>query len=81
MANAVRILREHGRNYILVLPPWGGLYHWNGGHLKVPWAQFFHTESINQFIPAVEFHEFLRGLCHTRVVFKNELTVILNCYA
>ncbi|MCP9266039.1 GDP-fucose protein O-fucosyltransferase 2 [Dirofilaria immitis] len=28
IANTVRILREHGHNYVLVLPPWGGLYHW-----------------------------------------------------
>uniref|UniRef100_A0A915Q588 GDP-fucose protein O-fucosyltransferase 2 n=1 Tax=Setaria digitata TaxID=48799 RepID=A0A915Q588_9BILA len=43
IANAVRILRENGFNYVLVLPPWGGLYHWRGGHLKVPWPLLIET--------------------------------------
>ncbi|EJW75460.1 hypothetical protein WUBG_13631, partial [Wuchereria bancrofti] len=60
IANTVRILRERGYNYVLVLPPWGGLYHWRKHHLKVPWSKFFHIQSINEFVPVIEFHGFLK---------------------
>nr|CRZ25877.1 BMA-PAD-2 [Brugia malayi] len=60
IANTVRILRERGYNYVLVLPPWGGLYHWRKHHLKVPWSKFFHIQSINEFVPVIEFHRFLK---------------------
>ncbi|VDN06545.1 unnamed protein product [Thelazia callipaeda] len=51
IASTVRILRENGHNYALVLPPWGGLYHWRRSHFKVPWSKFFHIRSINELVP------------------------------
>ncbi|VDN40386.1 unnamed protein product [Gongylonema pulchrum] len=60
IANTVRLLRENGLNYVLVLPPWGGLHHWRRNHLKVPWSRFFHVRSINEFVPVIEFHHFLK---------------------
>lgn len=62
IANTVRILRERGHNYVLVLPPWGGLYHWRRHQLKLPWSKFFHVQSINEFVPVIEFHRFLKGM-------------------
>lgn len=27
----------------------------------MPWSKFFHTQSINKFVPVIEFHRFLKG--------------------
>lgn len=56
------MLRELGHNYILVLPPWGGLYHWKNYAVKLPWSKFFDIKSINEFIPVIEFQQFLIGI-------------------
>lgn len=65
VANLVRILREKGHNFILVLPPWGGLYHWQtrklGQQIKIPWSLFFDLESLNRFVPVIEFDQYLEG--------------------
>lgn len=60
IADTVRTLRERGHNYVLVLPPWGGLYHWKTAESKLPWSLFFDVASINQLVPVVEFHQFLQ---------------------
>lgn len=52
-----------GYNYVLVLPPWGPLYHWerNGyrSELRQPWRKFFNIESLSKFVPVIEFEDFL----------------------
>ncbi|VDM27182.1 unnamed protein product [Toxocara canis] len=60
VANTVRLLRERGYNYVLVLPPWGGLYHWKKAGTKLPWSLFFDVSSINQLVPVVEFEQYLK---------------------
>ncbi|MFH4982918.1 hypothetical protein AB6A40_009627 [Gnathostoma spinigerum] len=60
IANCVRKLQEIGFNYILVLPPWGGMYHWDQPATKLPWSTFFDVRSINDFVPVIEFGEFLK---------------------
>ena len=39
--------------WVLVLPPWGHLYHWRsrklGPQIKIPWAEFFDLESLGRF--------------------------------
>jgi peptide-O-fucosyltransferase len=65
MANLVNTLRERTSsesNWILVLPPWGPLYHWFSYNLQrtqLPWSLFFDIKSLSQFIPVIEFEEFL----------------------
>lgn len=67
VTNLVRQLREAGQNWILVLPPWGGLYHWQSKELgyqtKIPWKTFFDLDSLNRFVPVIEFEDFLKGMC------------------
>lgn len=54
------------RNYdwILVLPPWSQTLHWRRQSSSVyraqPWSAFFNVESLNLFIPVIEFDEFLQ---------------------
>uniref|UniRef100_A0A0N4ZUE2 GDP-fucose protein O-fucosyltransferase 2 n=1 Tax=Parastrongyloides trichosuri TaxID=131310 RepID=A0A0N4ZUE2_PARTI len=59
IANTIRHLRENGKNYILVLPPFGRLYHWKKGENKMPWRDFFDIDSLKKFIPVIDFDEFL----------------------
>uniref|UniRef100_A0A8R1E5J8 GDP-fucose protein O-fucosyltransferase 2 n=1 Tax=Caenorhabditis japonica TaxID=281687 RepID=A0A8R1E5J8_CAEJA len=62
VANAVRLLRETGqRNYVLVLPPWGRLHHWQRMQVALSWRLFFDVDSLNRFVPVVEFEDFLDG--------------------
>ncbi|VDL80030.1 unnamed protein product [Nippostrongylus brasiliensis] len=60
IANAVRLLREAGEPFVLVLPPWGGLYHWQRQAVKVRWSEFFDVNSLNEFVPVMEFEDFLK---------------------
>lgn len=40
--------------WVLVLPPWGHLYHWRtrklGPQIKIPWAAFFDLKSLGGFL-------------------------------
>uniref|UniRef100_A0A7E4VQW6 GDP-fucose protein O-fucosyltransferase 2 n=1 Tax=Panagrellus redivivus TaxID=6233 RepID=A0A7E4VQW6_PANRE len=60
MASLVHELREQGHNFVLVLPPWGNLYHWNDRAKKVPWNNLFDTEAMNAYVPVIEFYEYLK---------------------
>ncbi|CAB3403492.1 unnamed protein product [Caenorhabditis bovis] len=77
IANAVRLLRDAGENFILVLPPWGNLFHWDRHELALPWAMFFDVESLNRFVPVVEFDEFLNEIGNDRI----DAVVYLQHYA
>lgn len=44
---------------MLVLPPWGNLYHWRKRENKRRWSEFFDIESLNRFVPVTEFEDFL----------------------
>jgi len=49
--------------FTLVLPPWGHLYHWQTRKLgiqnKILWSVFFDVKRINNFVPVIEFSDFL----------------------
>ncbi|CAD6190420.1 unnamed protein product [Caenorhabditis auriculariae] len=60
VANTIRLLRLAGENFILVLPAWGGLYHWQRQAVKVPWGEFFDVPSLNRFVPVIELDDFLK---------------------
>lgn len=68
MANLVNKLREQTSsssesNWILVLPPWGPLYHWFSYNLprtQISWSTFFDIPSLSRFVPVIEFEDFLR---------------------
>ncbi|GFR71850.1 GDP-fucose protein O-fucosyltransferase 2 [Elysia marginata] len=62
IAVLVRSLNEDGP-WTLVLPPWSRLYHWRsrdvGPQERIPWSLFFDLDSLREFVPVMEFHEFL----------------------
>jgi len=51
------------RYWVLVLPPWGHLYHWQseqlGHQVKIPWSTFFNIQSLGLYVPVIEFEEWL----------------------
>ena len=55
------LLREK-QNWILVVPPWRKLYHWRSAieQNALPWRTFFDLESLNRYVPVIEFEEFVR---------------------
>ena len=48
-----------GLNYVLVLPPWGNLYHWRDRAVKIPWKKLFDVESLNRYVLVMEFEDYL----------------------
>ena len=74
MAHLVHLLRERSppeSNWVLVLPPWGPLYHWFSYDLprtQLPWSLFFDVASLSRFVPVIEFDEFLRLSSSTSMV-------------
>ncbi|KAM6071338.1 LOW QUALITY PROTEIN: GDP-fucose protein O-fucosyltransferase 2 [Chlamydotis macqueenii] len=49
-------------NWVLVLPPWGRLYHWQSPDIlqvRIPWSEFFDVPSLNRNIPVIEYEQFL----------------------
>ena len=59
-ASLVNQLREE-EDWVLVLPPWPHLYHWKSRieQSNVPWRRFFDVASLSQFVPSIEFEEYL----------------------
>ncbi|XP_032318236.1 uncharacterized protein LOC116658042 [Camelus ferus] len=47
---------------VLVLPPWGRLYHWQSldiHQVRIPWSDFFDPSSLNRNIPDTEYEQFI----------------------
>lgn len=56
-------LRSSGEDWVLVLPPWPRLYHWKSravNQMNVRWEVFFHLPSLNEYVPAIEFHDYTK---------------------
>ncbi len=50
---------------MLVLPPWGRIYHWFNRQLnqqKLKWSLFFDLHSLNKHVPVIEFEQFIHGI-------------------
>ncbi|XP_037775793.1 GDP-fucose protein O-fucosyltransferase 2-like [Penaeus monodon] len=62
IANLARRLSEMD-NWILVLPPWGRLYHWKHTHRGeyFPWHSFFDIKSLSKWTPVIEFEDYLKA--------------------
>ncbi|XP_060784994.1 GDP-fucose protein O-fucosyltransferase 2 isoform X1 [Neoarius graeffei] len=61
MASLLKTLRQRG-DWVLVLPPWGRLYHWQSPDMhqvQIPWAEFFSVSSLQANIPVIEYEEFI----------------------
>lgn len=64
MASLVKTLRTAGDDWVLVLPPWGRLYHWQSPNiyqLRIPWGEFFSLTSLQANVPVMEYEEFIAG--------------------
>lgn len=50
--------------WVLVLPPWGHLYHWRsrelGAQTKIPWAAFFDLKSLGRYVHVMEFVDWVK---------------------
>ena len=64
-ATLVRKLREK-EDWVLVLPPWPQLHHWKSDikQHNVPWEKFFDLPSLNEYVPSIEFNEYLKREGH-----------------
>ncbi|XP_057553539.1 GDP-fucose protein O-fucosyltransferase 2 isoform X4 [Hippopotamus amphibius kiboko] len=52
-------------DWVLVLPPWGRLYHWQSPDIhqvRIPWSDFFDLPSLNRNIPVIEYEQFIAGV-------------------
>lgn len=50
--------------WVLVLPPWGRLYHWTSPdvrQVRIPWSDFFDLPSLSRNIPVMEYEQFIAG--------------------
>lgn len=62
VTNLVKELNKE-EPWVLVLPPWGRLYHWKSPDLeqiKIPWSTFFDLPSLREHVPVIEFEEYLK---------------------
>ena len=67
IANLVKAMKSDERckndEWVLVLPPWGRIgYHWKERDMeqsKIKWSHFFDVESINLYIPVIEFEDYV----------------------
>ncbi|KAM3607862.1 uncharacterized protein V6R79_015330 [Siganus canaliculatus] len=62
MASLVKTLRKDGDDWVLVLPPWGRLYHWQSSNIhqiRIPWGEFFSLTSLQANVPVIEYEEFI----------------------
>ena len=67
VANLVKLVNQKSsKTWVLVLPPWGRLYHWQSRHIenqiKIPWSTFFDVPSLNQHVPVIEFEDYLKEI-------------------
>jgi len=57
-------LAKDGTKWVLVLPPWGHLYHWRsrklGAQTKIPWAKFFDLKSLGRYVHVIEFTKWVK---------------------
>ena len=61
VANMMKLLREK-QNWVLVVPPWRKLDHWRSPieQNALPWRTFFDLESLNRYVPVIEFEDFVK---------------------
>ncbi|KAL7078809.1 hypothetical protein ACQ4LE_002025 [Meloidogyne hapla] len=71
VANVVRLLREKGHLFTLVLPPWQGIWHWHNPKLSIPWKELFDLQSLNKFIPVIEFDEFIKEKNSNKLIIES----------
>lgn len=65
VANLVKFLNED-EPWVLVLPPWGRLYHWQSHEIplqsKISWKHFFDINSLALHAPVMEFEDYIKAM-------------------
>lgn len=64
IVNLAKQLNEE-EPWVLVLPPWGRLYHWKShdlDQLKIRWSTFFDLASLREHTPVIEFEDYLTAM-------------------
>ena len=67
IANLVKAMRNDEKckkdDWVLVLPPWGRIgYHWKEKDMeqsRIKWSHFFDVESMNKYIPVMEYEDYV----------------------
>ena len=54
---------EEGQAWVLVLPPWGRIYHWKSPIPQniIPWSRFFDVDSLRAHAPVIEMEDWRKG--------------------
>lgn len=60
-ATLVKELRK-SEDWVLVLPPWPHLHHWKTNYLQanLKWEKFFDLPSLSEYVPVIEFDDYLK---------------------
>ncbi|XP_078234620.1 GDP-fucose protein O-fucosyltransferase 2 isoform X2 [Pogona vitticeps] len=64
--------------WVLVLPPWGRLYHWQSPdihQIRIPWSEFFDVPGLSKNIPVIEYEQFI---AESGGPFINQVYVLQN---
>ncbi len=66
-ATLLKELRGSGRDWVLVLPPWPHLLHWRSRAEQsgVKWDTFFDVSSLSEYVPSIEYEEYLQREGHS----------------
>lgn len=78
-AQLVKELRKTDESWVMVLPPFRHLYHWQSPGVyqdHVAWSKFFSVDTMNTYIPVIEFSRYLsetRGSSVDQVGFHHDL--------
>lgn len=66
--------------WVLVLPPWGPLYHWRskdvGSQIRIKWKEFFDIKSLAAYVPVMELEDFRGKHC---LVLRTLAVCLLKC--
>ena len=78
VANLVRVLRERGENWILVLPPFGQSFHWRNPELRgrqesIPWGLWFDLDQLSLHVPSIEFTQYMQETGQTKKVLIDQV--------
>lgn len=80
----VKLMNDEGaKQWTLVLPPWGRIYHWKSDiyQRQVSWNRFFDIESLNRHVPVMELKDWMKGdLHHILTIALHDLIVHIRIF-
>lgn len=82
-AQLLKELHKVDPKWVLVLPPYRHLYHWQSRQLeqdRVPWSKFFNVDELGKYVPVMEFDHYLaetHGNSIDQVIFTLHMVSLL----